>query len=274
MRYTISLFGFGFICRAIAHAFGNDNEILYYSLDEKNCELDDLVKSDFIFMALPTPMMPSGECDLSIIESCLGELSKRKYKGIVIIKSTIIPGSCEKWVKRFKLRIVFSPEFLTERSSKLDFINSSRHVLGGKRGDVNKVEKLLRSRFLACPIFKTDWQTAEFIKYMCNNFFATKVIYMNIMYQVAKKSGVDYETAIKGFLTDYRIGNSHYQVPGHDGKLGFGGSCFPKDLNAFIHWLKELKMQDEAEFFSIIWKLNLKYRPEKDWEKLKGRAVS
>jgi UDPglucose 6-dehydrogenase len=272
---TIGLYGFGFLNRAIEHAFGNNNNILYYSLDEKNCDLDGLVKSDFIFMALPTPMrLKDGSCDLSIIESSLDELAKRKYRGIIIIKSTIPPGSCEKWVKKFRLKIVFSPEFLTERSAKLDFINSSRHILGGKKKDMDKVEKLLRTRFVATPIFKTNFRTAEFIKYMCNCFFTTKVIYMNIMYQIAKKCGLDYDLALKGFLTDYRIGNSHYQVPGPDGKLGFSGSCFPKDLNAFIYWLKSIGMKDEAKFFEIIWKLNLKYRPEKDWETLKGRVIS
>jgi len=270
----IGLFGFGFISRSIAHAFGNDNIILYYSLDEKNCELDELVKSEFIFMALPTPMrLKDGSCDLSIIESCLGELTKRKFKGVVIIKSTVPPGNCEKWVKKFKLNIVFSPEFLTARSAKLDFINSSRHILGGKKKDVSKVEKLLRTRFVATPIFKTNWRTAEFIKYMCNIFFCTKIIYMNIVYHAAKKFKIDYDLALKGFLTDYRIGNSHYQVPGHDGDFGFGSFCFPKDINAFIHWLKSIDMEDEAELFEIVWKLNLKYRKNRDWEKLES-AVS
>jgi UDPglucose 6-dehydrogenase len=90
------------------------------------------------------------------------------------------------------------------------------------------------------------------------------------MYQAAKKFRIDWDIVMKGFLTDYRIGNSHYQVPGFDGDFGFGGYCFPKDLNAFINWLKSIGMNEEAHLFELIWRLNLKYRKNKDWEHLES----
>lgn len=272
----IGLIGWGFINRAIAHAFCNDNEILFYSLTESNSNYKEICeKADFIFIAVPTPMKKTGEIDLSAIDDVLKNLSDNNPKGIIIIKSTIIPGSTRKFADKYKnLKLVFNPEWLTERSAKIDMINASRIVISGNDNDLDEVEKMYRSRFVATPIFKTNWETAELIKYMCNNFFASKVIMMNIYYQVAKKIGADWDTALHGFLTDYRIGNSHYQVPGHDGHFGFGGSCFVKDINAFIYWLQKLKLFEEANFFEAVWKLNLKYRPEKDWENLKGRAIS
>ena len=110
------------------------------------------------------------------------------------------------------------------------------------------------------------------IKYMSNCFFATKISFMNEMYQIAEKSDVDWEQAISGFVTDGRIGHSHLNVPGPDGKLGFGGVCFPKDIQAMIHYAESVCV--DPNVLKGAWKTNLKVRPEKDWEKLKGRAVS
>ena len=94
---------------------------------------------------------------------------------------------------------------------------------------------------------------------------------MNEMYQIAEKIDADWDAAVAGFVGDGRIGHSHLGVPGHDGKFGFGGSCFPKDIQAMI---------DFAEVFGIeptvlkgAWKKNLEVRPEQDWTQLKGRAV-
>ena len=94
---------------------------------------------------------------------------------------------------------------------------------------------------------------------------------MNEMRLVADKCNVDWEMAIEGFIRDQRIGQSHLVVPGHDGKMGFGGSCFPKDIQAMISFGKTLNL--DLSTLEGAWKTNLKVRPEKDWEKLEGRAV-
>ena len=127
-------------------------------------------------------------------------------------------------------------------------------------------------RFKNKTIIETDSLTAEYIKYMNNTFFASKVSIMNEFYRLAKHLGVDWETALYGFVSDQRIGDSHLNVPGPDGKLGFGGTCFPKDINAFISFAK--KNNVNMNVLEAAWKTNLEVRPEKDWENLKGRAVS
>ena len=109
------------------------------------------------------------------------------------------------------------------------------------------------------------------IKYMCNCFFATKVSFLNEMKLVADKSEVDWNLAVDGFVRDGRIGHSHLQVPGPDGKLGFGGSCFPKDVRAMISFGESLDI--DMDTLNGVWNTNLKVRPEKDWEKLQGRSV-
>ncbi len=107
---------------------------------------------------------------------------------------------------------------------------------------------------------------------MNNLFFATKVSFLNEMKLVANKTNVNWEQAMAGFVMDGRVGHSHLSVPGPDGKLGFGGSCFPKDIQAMIAFGESLGI----DMFTIngAWKTNLLVRPERDWEKLKGRAVS
>ena len=138
--------------------------------------------------------------------------------------------------KKFtNLKIVFNPEFLTEKNAKYDFVNQARIVLGGEK-TTNKV-KLYQKRFgNDIKFIQTDYETAEMIKYIDNCFLATKVSFLNEMKILADKSNVDWKTAITGFKLDQRVGSSHNDVPGHDKRLGFGG-CFPKDVQALIFLL-------------------------------------
>ena len=106
---------------------------------------------------------------------------------------------------------------------------------------------------------------------MNNCFFATKVSFLNEMYQIAEKCGVNWEEAVEGFVRDGRIGHSHMNVPGPDGKFGFGGSCFPKDMQAMINFSDSLGVSSDV--LKGAWKKNLDVRPEEDWKELKGRAV-
>ena len=192
---------------------------------------------------------------------------------VILIRSTITPGTTTKiQIEYPKMHIVFNPEFLTERSAKFDFINQSRFIVGGSWGNTMKVEHLYKWRFgESTPVVRTNYQTAELIKYMNNCFFATKVSFLNEMYQIADKCGANWEEAVDGFVRDGRVGHSHMNVPGPDGKFGFGGSCFPKDIQAMIHFAKTLDVSPNVLIGA--WDTNLEVRPEQDWKKLKGRAV-
>ena len=171
------------------------------------------------------------------------------------------------------MRFVFNPEFLTERSATFDFLNQSRIILGGHNENTSKVANLYKDRFGGhLPVIQTSFQTAELIKYMNNLFFATKVSFLNEMFEVAKKVDANWDEAIEGFVLDGRVGHSHLNVPGPDGKFGFGGSCFPKDIQAFISFGEEIGV--DMQVLKGAWQTNLNVRPERDWEKLEGRAVS
>ena len=151
-------------------------------------------------------------------------------------------------------------------------ITQSRIILGGDLKLTEKAKILFEKRFRTKNIILTNSKTAELTKYMNNTFFATKVSIMNEFKLICDRIGANWEDALKGFISDGRIGNSHLNVPGHDGLLGYGGTCFPKDVNAFISFSK--KFQIELNTIKGGWQTNLIVRPEKDWEKKEGRSVS
>ena len=215
-------------------------------------------------------MKKDGSQDTSYIEAVFETATPGP---IYIIKSTVLPGTTEKLSKQYpKLDIVFSPEFLTERTAKLDMLTQARIVLGGKKNITSVVKKLFEQRFKNRHIIETNSTTAEYIKYMNNTFFATKVSMMNEFKLLADKIGVEWDKALYGFASDGRVGDSHLHVPGPDGRKGYGGTCFPKDVSAFITFAKENNI--DLNTIEGGWKTNLEVRPEKDWEQDKGRAVS
>ena len=275
----IGIIGNGFVGSAIIHGFVlHADDIMVYDNDQKKSThtMQDLVNnSEVIFICVPTPMFESGECDLSIVENVTEDLSQYDCidKKVVVIKSTVVPGTTEMLAEKYpEMNFVFNPEFLTERKARLDFINASRIVLGSNNPLANNiVEKLYRIRFPYTKIIKTDFGTAQLIKYMANCFFATKVSFMNEMYQFCEAIDGDWDKALEGFITDGRIGNSHIDVPGHDGDFGFGGKCFPKDLNAMIKRAEELGVSPDV--MKGAWAKNKQVRKDLDWYDIPG-AVS
>jgi UDPglucose 6-dehydrogenase len=130
---------------------------------------------------------------------------------------------------------------------------------------------LFYKAFPKAHIIKTSSTIAEMVKYMTNTFLATKVSFANEMKMLCDELNIDYDKVVEYATYDERLGKSHWAVPGPDGKFGFGGSCFPKDINALLDLANKL----EIDVFTLdgAWETNLKVRPEKDWEDLKGRAV-
>jgi len=276
----IGIVGRGFVGNAVYEGLKNFYDVNVFDLDENksNCKIEDLVlKSNIIFQCLPTPMKKSGECDLSIVEKSLKNIDslalQLKNDPIIIIKSTVPPGTCERLNNSLKnINIVFNPEFLTEANSINDFKNQTRIILGGPRPYTTQVKIMFKRAFPNIPIIKTGYKTAEMVKYFINNFLATKISFANEMYEICESLDIDYDKVTEYALYDQRIGKSHLAVPGHDGDKGFGGHCFPKDLNAMIF----LMTQNSIE--SIILKAtkekNDKVRKNRDWERMPGRAIS
>lgn len=277
----IGIIGKGFVGSAVQFGFsantGCDAIVKVYDKDPNKSQnsLEEVVNdSDFIFLSVPTPSNPDGSINLDIVNQALNDIDKvNNHDPIILLRSTMIPGSTRKFQENFsRLNLVFNPEFLTERSANFDFINQARFILGGSQKNTSKVADLYKWRFgKSIPVIETSFETAELIKYMNNCFFATKVSFMNEMRLISDSCNADWELAVEGFIRDGRIGHSHINVPGHDGKFGFGGSCFPKDIQAMIDFGESFGL--EMNTLKGAWATNIKVRPEKDWEELKGRAV-
>ena len=245
--------------------------------------------SNIYFVCVPTPMiLETGECDTSIVESVLEELARVPGERIAVVKSTVPPGSTEKWNTRHKgdgLHVIFNPEFLREATALEDMRHQTRIILGGEKKSVNKVRDLFRTAFPDVPIHKTSSANAEMVKYITNAFLATKVSFSNEVYEITEKlfnSGIDidYDRIVELATLDERLGKSHWKVPGPmpaddgSGKLlrGYSGSCFCKDVNSLIFLAKQLGIDPKVLLGG--WNKNVEIRPERDWLNLVGRAVS
>ena len=276
MKKKIGIIGNGFVGNSIAFGFSPTHEIRIHDKDPKRNlnTMEEVLECDYVFVAVPTPMDAKGVISLDIVMAALVEVYKKNKRtdNIIILKSTMLPGTTGLLKEQFPtLNIIFNPEFLTERTAKLDFLTQARIILGGNPKHTNKVKDLFEERFMHCYVIEMDTTTAEMIKYMNNIFFASKVSIMNEFKQVCDMVGANWEIAVKGFAADQRIGDSHLNVPGPDGKYGFGGSCFPKDINAFMNLSDDLGIAIPT--IKGAWLTNLNVRPERDWEALKGRAV-
>ena len=267
----VGIIGNGFVGEAQAFAFSPTYEIKIYDVDPLKSlnTLEEVHDCEVVFVCVPSPMNEDGSQNLSYIEEVFDNATPRP---VYVIKSTVIPGTTRLLQEKYKdLSIVFSPEFLTQRTAKLDMMTQARVIFGGDDIATGALEDFYSKRFKNRNYIHTDSTTAELIKYMNNTFFATKVSFMNEFKILANKLGVDWETAVWGFASDHRLGDSHLDVPGPDGKLGFGGTCFPKDINAIIDVANSNKV--DMKVLKAAWETNLVVRPEKDWEELKGKAV-
>lgn len=288
-NHVVGLIGYGYIGKAVHALFDGFFDVKIYDVANKNLgTLEDVVKnSSVIFVAVPTPMNKDGSCHTDIVESVLKSIqdtaisiSRDVEEFIVVIKSTVPPGFTEKMSEKHALRIVFSPEFLTEKDSIGDFKFASRLVLGGAEEDSEIVrsffvvawsDRIQDERDSGLVFVFCDSTTAELVKYFTNVYLTTIVMFANEFYNVCKNLGVDYDTVKEIALLDRRISHSHLNVPGHDGSFGFGGSCFPKDINSLKHICNQLGINERL--FSAIIERNNELRPSRDWEELKGRAV-
>ena len=275
----IGIIGQGFVGNAIYQKFKNYFNVLTYDLDESKCNstFTDLIMCNTIFLCLPTPMNTDGSCNISILEKELSNIDltadNQEVKKTIVIKSTVSPGTTARWNSLYEsLDLVFNPEFLTEAEAVEDFNNQSRIILGGPRPATTELRRLYSKVFPKAHIIKTDSTHAEMVKYLTNSFLATKVSFANEIYQICDKLKVDYDKVVEYATLDERLGNSHWQVPGHDGDFGFGGHCLPKDLSALI--FLAMNLNTDTNVLNAVEETNDVVRKNRDWEQMKGRAVT
>jgi len=268
----IAIIGYGFVGKALFNAL--TNKILVKKIDPKlGTNLNDLVEfiPDIIFICLPTPMNSDGSQDISIVESVLNDINEMNLGSLIVLKSTILPDkivAIQKVIERF----VYNPEFLREKHANEDFVNSNLIILGGGIDDTKLLANFYKNYTMCiCKDYSfTDAITAAFIKYTINSFLSMKVIFFNELKDLYDVSGANehWTNFIKYLTLDDRIGSSHMDVPGHDGRKGFGGACLPKDSNAFykysLHKKRELSLLKNV--ISINNKIRIKYNTNTERE--------
>ena len=276
----IGIIGQGFVGNAVYQKFKNYYDVLTYDLDESksNSNVNEIIcKCTNIFICLPTPMNSDGSCNVNIVEQVLTEIDlttdNLETKRNIIIKSTIPPGTTTRWNHTFEsLNIVFNPEFLTEANAVSDYENQGRIILGGVRPATTELKTIFSKVFPKAHIIKTDSTHAEMVKYLTNTFLATKVSFANEMYSLCNQLNVDYDKVVEYATLDDRLGKSHWNVPGPDGDFGFGGHWCPKDLAAILHLSEKLNTMNNV--LCAVQETNNNVRRNRDWEQMKGRAVS
>ncbi|MDP3733029.1 MAG: hypothetical protein Q8Q91_00665 [Candidatus Daviesbacteria bacterium] len=267
---NLGIIGYGFVGQAVANGFqaasDNRDNILWYDKFKEGSSLKKVIEdSEFIFVCLPTPMKQDETgIDLSIFEEMIPQITKYtdNTDKIIIIKSTVTPGTTVKFEKLFpKNRFCFSPEFLTEANFLDDFINAERTVIGSNNDlSLRRAAVIFKQRFHKTKIFLTDPTSAETVKYFANAFLSLKVTFANYFYDYCQKLGIKYEEVKKMASFDHRIGDYHLEVTT---LRGFGGKCFPKDLVAIMGEFE--KMGVDISLLQTMWKYNKKIRKVHDW---------
>tara|TARA_B100001093_G_C26645752_1_gene935222 strand:+ start:108 stop:980 length:873 start_codon:yes stop_codon:yes gene_type:complete len=241
----VAIIGCGFVGKALENGLKNSVDV--FLVDPKlNTNINDLktFKPDTVFICVPTPMNNDGSQDTSILENVVNELKPLSESALIVLKSTVIPSYISK-IEIMIPNIVYNPEFLRENFANEDFVNADLIVFGSKNDEANKKLANFYSQYTKCINSNyqyTDLISASLIKYSINTFLSTKVIFFNELFEVFSNSGSkdNWKNFIKIMQNDKRVGNSHMQVPGPDGKLGFGGPCFPKDTKALLQYSKDI----------------------------------
>lgn len=210
---------------------------------------DSLKDCEHIFISVPVPAKGKGQ-DLTILKECV--LRAKQFTHNVYIRSTVLPCTND------ELGTIAMPEFLTERRAFEDFCELP--ILLGERAAQTNIKELFWGKEI---IFLSNVE-AELTKFTHNCFGAMKVSYFNIIEELCRKLNGDYSKVVAGSLITGFVEPTHTLVPGPDGKRGFGGKCFPENINAMQNFLSDagLDMESARIFFEAINILNLKYRNE------------
>lgn len=242
----IGIIGLGFVGGAIFNFFSSKNvQIKGYDLYNESDTLEEVLDSTILFLCLPTVFLTKKkEYNKEPIISTCKILERKKYNGIVIIKSTVEPTTTAELSEQFSsLKLVHNPEFLTAATAHEDFRNQKHIVLGKSKNITDKDIEILKAfykrYFPEADISVCSSDESESMKIFANSFYAIKIQYFNEMYAMCKHIGADYNKVRDMIVKNGWVNPMHTNVPGTDGKLSYGGLCFPKDTNAIMHQMSK-----------------------------------
>jgi UDPglucose 6-dehydrogenase len=270
----VGVVGHGFVGKAVERSFLP--EVERFLVDPNyGTDIDQLIEQEpaITFVCTPTPVGGGGRIDAAVTVDAILKLIRRS-KSAVVLKSTVTPDVIDKICRaiapeRAECRFVYAPEFLTERNADEEYSNPKYMVLGGVPSSCNQLLEFFHfNTFMRLPknteddggIHIVTPSEASFVKYAINCFLAMKVTFFNNLYDACKDElySTNPTVVARTVSAEPRIGASHWRVPGPDGKRGFGGACFPKDMAAFNAYSDKMKIID------AVLEINNAYRKEYD----------
>lgn len=223
-------------------------ELFLYDKGMGMGSIKEVSKADYIYICVPTPTVKGccgavPHCDTSIVRIVAKQIQGENK--IIIIKSTVVPKTTEAIQAEVpNHKVLFNPEFLTAKTADQDMSYPDRQIVGFTKKSYDVAERVMLQLPLAPFEMIMPATEAEMAKYLNNCWFSTKVIFANQMYEVCQKLGIDYDKVKEAAAADKRIGRTHLDVF-HGGYRGFGGSCLPKDLEAYINFARTLGFEDK-----------------------------
>lgn len=236
----IGVIGLGMVGTAVADSFRKSDKFHLSSYDIKfeGSKIEAIRNTEVCFVCVSAPTNRDGTVNLGSIHMVLEQLVQMKFTGDVVIKSTLIPGTCLHLQHAYpEINIVHNPEFLRERCASFDFINQFSVLVSGR--NTKRVESAYNLLMPKTPVISSQvYADTELAKYIHNTWLATQVVFMNEIHQYQKASGLFKDgseiNARAMACSQGKIAPTHVMVPGPDGGYGYGGSCFPKDVKAFL----------------------------------------
>lgn len=224
----IGIIGYGMVGKAVAKGFDRTT-VLFSDPAYNDLGIGYMCNKnpDAIFVCVPTP---TDGTDYAILKGVLNDIKSTGYQGLVVVKSTVLAHHLEGY------DVLYNPEFLSRATSYEDFVNPPFVLIGGDFDKAQRLADVYREQSSVnmdrCVKF-TDIKTACLAKYTMNSFYALKLAYLNNIYDIAQTIGADYTQLTDILKMQPWMGTHHFDVPGPDGKRGFGGPCLPKDAQAF-----------------------------------------
>ena len=244
---NIGIIGLGFVGSAIKKSF-DLKKIKTFVYDKyKNGgigNIENILDTNILFLCLPTLFNKlTNKYDKTSIREISEYLKINNYNGIIILKSTVEPETTEKLSQRYNLKYIHNPEFLSAKTAFIDFHNQKHIVLGSTTNcnniDIKTVTDFYDKYYSNSNISLCSSLESESMKIFCNSFYASKIQIFNEYYLLCKKNGANYNKIKKLMLKNGWINRMHTDVPGSDGKLSYGGACFPKDTNALKSYMEK-----------------------------------
>ena len=239
----IGIIGKGTVGKAVYEGLNHlGHEMSFFDPAYDGSTLNDVLETDCVFISVPTNQAANGDCDTSIVESVVSALHAAEYTGLVSIKSTVVPGTCDRLAAMYPtLRICSVPEFLRAKTALADFMyNHDLLIIGSDRDEDYVMMKKIHGNLpknVAC----VKPAEAEVVKYFNNVNHATQIIFANIAYAVCKKLGVDYDNVYNAIIQRDSINPAYLMC--NENLRGFGGHCLPKDTSAWNNLVKSLGLE-------------------------------